>query len=98
MSLDACDYDGRTALHVAASEGQIATIDFLMQHVKNRAPRDRCAFPTQCTRIEQALSVGDTHPSTTLSTSAIQSAVALSRNTHKSTEALTGDKFYSVKL
>ncbi len=38
---DIADYDRRTALHLAASEGHEATAKFLLQHCANPAPKDR---------------------------------------------------------
>lgn len=35
------NYDGRTPLHVAASEGQVATVDYLMRHGAGIHVRDR---------------------------------------------------------
>lgn len=39
--LNAEDYDGRTALHVAASEGNYEVVMYLIEHVKNVSPKDR---------------------------------------------------------
>ncbi len=39
--LDVADYDGRTALHLAASEGQLLTLSFLLDQCLTIDPRDR---------------------------------------------------------
>ena len=31
MDMEACDYDGRTALHLAAAEGHYRVVRFLLQ-------------------------------------------------------------------
>jgi ankyrin repeat protein len=41
VDIDAHDYDGRTALHVAASEGCAPALAYLLEHVKNPTPVDR---------------------------------------------------------
>jgi len=42
MNLNIVDYDGRTALHLAASEGQTVILRFLLQIVKvDQTIRDR---------------------------------------------------------
>ena len=38
---DTPDYDGRTALHVAASEGKVDAVDFLLQRNVDPSPVDR---------------------------------------------------------
>jgi ankyrin repeat protein len=41
--LDAQDYDGRTALHIAASEGHTQLVVFLLQNIRHGPlPVDRC--------------------------------------------------------
>ena len=39
--LDGADYDGRTALHLAASEGREEVVDYLLRHGVDPAPVDR---------------------------------------------------------
>ena len=39
--LDGADYDGRTALHLAASEGKHAVVDYLLRHGVDPSPVDR---------------------------------------------------------
>ncbi|CAM6101104.1 unnamed protein product [Calypogeia fissa] len=41
VSVDSQDYDGRTAMHLAASEGHLAVIEFLLRHNANVNPVDR---------------------------------------------------------
>ena len=41
QALDAADYDGRTALHVAASEGRLEAVRYLLLQGVEVAPRDR---------------------------------------------------------
>lgn len=41
VDLDGADYDGRTPLHLAASEGHRHVVDFFMNHGANLSPRDR---------------------------------------------------------
>ena len=40
-SLNTADYDCRTALHLAASNGHLATVRWLLGHGASVAPRDR---------------------------------------------------------
>ena len=43
MDLSLCNYDGRTALHVAASEGQQQVVEFLLKCPQVSVNRvDRC--------------------------------------------------------
>jgi glutaminase len=39
--INGADYDGRTALHIAASEGQAASVQYILQNGGNRDARDR---------------------------------------------------------
>jgi len=41
MPVDAADYDGRTALHLAASEGHVAVVNFLLENKADPNPIDR---------------------------------------------------------
>lgn len=41
MPVDAADYDGRTALHLAASEGHAAVVNFLLKNNADVNPIDR---------------------------------------------------------
>jgi len=41
VDLDGADYDGRTALHLAASEGQAHIVEFLITKGVNLNPIDR---------------------------------------------------------
>ncbi|RCN26060.1 glutaminase [Ancylostoma caninum] len=44
-NLEMADYDGRTALHVAAAEGHMHLVKFFVNVAKvNHQPRDRCVF------------------------------------------------------
>jgi ankyrin repeat protein len=40
-AVDAADYDGRTALHLAASEGHVAAVKLLLSYNANVNPSDR---------------------------------------------------------
>lgn len=40
-SVNSCDYDKRTGLHVAASEGQVAVVELLLSRGANVNPVDR---------------------------------------------------------
>jgi hypothetical protein len=40
-AVDAADYDGRTALHLAASEGHVAAVKLLLSYNANVNPTDR---------------------------------------------------------
>ena len=39
--VNCADYDKRTALHIAAADGQVATVEYLLEHGSNRHLRDR---------------------------------------------------------
>lgn len=41
MPVDAADYDGRTALHLAASEGHAAVVNLLLESKADPNPIDR---------------------------------------------------------
>ena len=41
VDFDVGDYDGRTALHLAAAENQVDAVAWLVGHVNNLSPRDR---------------------------------------------------------
>ena len=41
ISLDDADYDGRTPMHLAAAEGQVSVIEYLISHNVNINPTDR---------------------------------------------------------
>lgn len=40
-SVNASDYDGRTALHLAASDGHVPVVEFLLHHGADVNPVDR---------------------------------------------------------
>ena len=55
--MDAEDYDGRTALHVAAAEGHFEIVKFLLEVVQvNPEPQDRWGF----TPHQEAIGFGHT--------------------------------------
>ena len=42
MDMTLCDYDGRTALHLAAAEGHVECVAFLLEHCQvPHNPKDR---------------------------------------------------------
>jgi glutaminase len=41
IDLDSADYDGRTALHLAAAEGHLPLVQYLVKHVSHINPKDR---------------------------------------------------------
>ena len=41
VNLDEADYDGRTCMHLAASEGQTKVVEFLIAKNVNIKPKDR---------------------------------------------------------
>jgi integrin-linked kinase len=41
LAVDSADYDGRTALHLAASEGHVPALKLLLKHKPNVNPVDR---------------------------------------------------------
>jgi hypothetical protein len=50
MDMTLCDYDGRTALHLAAAEGHLECVTFLLEHCKvPHNPKDR-SVPSQIAR------------------------------------------------
>ncbi|MBI4894951.1 MAG: ankyrin repeat domain-containing protein [Candidatus Aenigmarchaeota archaeon] len=44
IDLNAADYDGRTGLHLAASEGNLNIVTFLVKKNVNINPKDRWGF------------------------------------------------------
>ena len=55
--MDVADYDGRTALHVAAAEGHFEIVKFLLEVVQvNPEPQDRWGF----TPYQEAITFGHT--------------------------------------
>ena len=55
--MDSADYDGRTALHVAAAEGHFDAVKFLLELGKvNPEPQDRWGF----TPHQEAIRFGHT--------------------------------------
>lgn len=47
MDMTLCDYDGRTALHLAAAEGHLECVAFLLEHCNvPHNPKDR-SVPSQ---------------------------------------------------
>ena len=50
MDMTLCDYDGRTALHLAAAEGHLECVAFLLKHCNvPHNPKDR-SVPSQIAR------------------------------------------------
>ena len=55
--MDNSDYDGRTALHVAAAEGHFELVKFLLETVQvNPEPQDRWGF----TPLQESMRFGHT--------------------------------------
>ena len=53
MNVNVIDYDMRTALHVAASDGQIQSVKILLENGAIRDVVDRWGFtPSDCAKIE----------------------------------------------
>ena len=68
--MDSPDYDGRTALHVAAAEGHLEIVKFLLEVVEvHPEPQDRWGFTPQ----QEAIRFGHTMTSEYLKTKLLDS-------------------------